>query len=588
MGALVSSPPAASFPTEARVAVAVPGSAGGATDAGAGGGSGDMTRTTRWASLRVHGTAASFVWILPVRAGALVDLASDAWLESLEDATAPRVVPPDATPPCGVAPGVEVEGDTAHAATTAPDSVVVAPNGATLVMVLAMWGFVLPTDVASAVDAAVAGGNDLVALRFTPETSSASDVRTRTVRITEEAPPALAWSLAGLALSGGSASSVDVTAYGIGAARMAWGGPTAGPPLVVDASAVLWLGAGGSTYPAVRRALLQGHPGDWLEETAGHGVLFGSTAVPGGAPVPATVGGYFARAGAYGDATDDAATCSAGVAAVAASTATVSAACASGRLAMVAPVSGCQETVGSGEIAPDVLRCGGIADDLALALSGLSPANAVLTRVQTVIPAGVLGQDAPMQPVAPADRGPVVTAAGYSPACPDGGEPGNPGGGGGGGVTLAPWAGAGSSNVGATTTDPGDPGDPGITDPGLGDDNSGTDSSGDSSSDSCSSDPAPKDSSNDPSSSSEGCSCGDNTGSGSSDSGGGDSCGSGTSSGGEAAGGGCGSGSGSSNCSTSGSRSRRRTPVSRLMLSLALLAAIARRRGSRRDERSLR
>jgi hypothetical protein len=460
-------------------------------------------------------------------------------------------------------------------------------------MVLAMWGFVLPTDVASAVDAAVAGGNELLALRFTPETSSAPDVRTRTVRITEQAPPALSWSLAGLSLTGGSASSVDVTAYGIGAARMAWRGPAAGSPLAVDPSAVLWLGAGGSTYPAVRRSLLQGHPGDWLEETAGYGVLFQSTLVPGGSPVPATAAGYFARAGAYGDATSDATTCSAGVAAVAASTATISAACASGRLAMVAPASGCQEAVGTGEIAPDVLRCGGTADDLALALSGLAPASAVLTRAQTVIPAGVFGQDAPMQPVAPADRGPVVTAAGYSPACADGGNPGNQGGGGG-GVTAGPWAGAGSSNVGATTSgDPGigDPGDPGTGDPSVGSDNSGTDSPGDDSSDSCSSDPTPKDSSADSSSSTEGCSCGDNTGSGggggggeSGDSSGSGSCGSGSSGGGEGGGGGdsCGSGSGS-NCSTSGSRShfRRRAPVSRVMLSLALVAAFVRRRGSR-------
>jgi hypothetical protein len=539
-----------------------------------------MTRTTRWASLRVHGTATAFAWILPARAGAFVDLASDAWLEALEDASAPRVVPPDASPPCGIAPGVEVEGDATHVATTAPDAVVVAPDGATLVMVLAMWGFVLPTDVAPAVDAAVAAGNELVALRFTPAASSASDVRTRTVRITEAAPPALSWSLAGLSLTGGSASNVDVTAYGIGAARMAWGRAGAGSPLAVDPSAILWLASGGSTYPALRSSLLEGHPGDWLEETAGHDVLFQSTPVPGGSPVPATAGGYFVRAGTYGDATGDAAACSAGVAALATSTATVSAACAPGQLAALAPASGCQETVGTGEIAPDVLRCGGISDDLALALSGLAPASAVLTRARSVIPAGVFGQDAPLQPVAPADRGPVVTAAGYSPACADGGPGGGDNGGSGGGVTLGPWAGAGSSNVGATTSDPGDPGS---ADPGTGNDNSGTDQAGDDSSDSCSSDPPPKDSSGDSSSSTEGCSCGDGTGSGggggSGDSSGGDACGSGSSSGGSGGGDSCGSG--SSNCSTGGAHSRRRAPVSRVLLSLALVAAVARRRGSR-------
>jgi hypothetical protein len=415
-------------------------------------------------------------------------------------------------------------------------------------------------------------------------------VRTRTVRITETGPLAFSSSLAGLSLTGGSGSRVDVTAFAIGASRTAWGGTAA-----VDPSAVLWLDAGGSTYPAVRDSLLQGHPGDWLEETAGHDLLFQSASVPGGPPAPATAGGYFLRAGAYGDATSDAATCSASVAAVAASNATVSVACAPGRLAVAVPAGGCQETVGAGEIAPDVLRCGGVADDLALALSGLAPARAYLTRARSVIPAGVFGQDAPLQPVAPADRGPVVTAAGYSPACaegnPDGGS-GGAGGGGGGGVTLAPWSGA-TSNVGATTNDPGDPGS---GDPGLGSDNSSADSSGDDSSDSCSGDPSPQDSSQDSSSSSEGCSCGDGAGSGSGggggggesgDASGGDSCGSGSSSSG---GGGdsCGSGSGSSDCSTSGFHSRRRAPVSRVLLSLALIAAIARRRGTRRSTGSLR
>jgi hypothetical protein len=490
---------------------------------------------------------------------------------------------------------VEVEGHPAHVATAAPDAVAIAPEGATLVMLLATWGFTLTTDVASAVDAAVAAGDELLVLRFTPAVSSTSDVRTRTVRITETGPLAFSSSLSGLSLTGGGASSVDVTAFAIGGSRTEWGETGSTSPLAIDPSTVLWLAAGGSTYPAVRDSLLRGHPGAWLEETAGHGVLFQSASVPGGPPAPATAGGYFLRANAYGDATGDSATCSVSVGAVAASTATVSVACAPGRLAVAAPASPCQETVGTGEIAADVLRCGGVSDDLALALSGLAPASATLTRARSLIPAGVFGQDAPLQPVARADRGPVVTAAGYSPACegnPDGGAAGTSGGGGG-GVTLAPWTGAGTANVGATTNDPGDPG---TGDPGLGNDNTSADSSGDDSSDSCSGDPSPKDSSQDSSSSSEGCSCGDSTGSGSGggggggesgDSSGGDSCGSGSSSGG---GGGdsCGSGSGSSNCSTSGSHSHRRAPVSRVLLSLAMIAAVARRRGTRARRESTR
>src|ERR1700761_3225622 len=83
-GAIVTSPDGASSTTEVRVAVSSTG-----------------TRTSRWASIHVHGAATSFAWVVPVKPNAFVDLASDGWLEALEDATAPRVVPPDAAPPCG-------------------------------------------------------------------------------------------------------------------------------------------------------------------------------------------------------------------------------------------------------------------------------------------------------------------------------------------------------------------------------------------------------------------------------------------------------------------------------------------------------
>ena len=66
-----------------------------------------------------------------MKPNAFVDLTSDAWLESLEDATAPRVVPPDVSPPCG-AGGVEVDGELSHVVTTVPDSVATAADVAAL------------------------------------------------------------------------------------------------------------------------------------------------------------------------------------------------------------------------------------------------------------------------------------------------------------------------------------------------------------------------------------------------------------------------------------------------------------------------
>jgi hypothetical protein len=575
MGAVVTSPPGASSMVEARIAVAIA-----APDAAppADAGEGALTRTTRWASLRVHGQATSLAWIVPVHAGARVDLASDAWLEALDEASAPRVVPPDTSPPCGIAAGVEIEGDRTHPATVAPDAVVVAPDGASVAMALAAWGFVLPRDLAAAVDAAAAAGEAFVAMRFAtlPASAPAADLRTRTVRITEDAPFAVSWSLAGLSLAGGDGSSLALTAHAMGAGPVAWGAPGAATPLQLDPASILWDADGTSTYAAARDALLQAQPARWLEETAGRGILFRATPVPGEPSVPALVGAYFGRAHTYGDAADDPDTCAAHALAVATSASTVAPACAPGALAVVGLGAPCEEVVGAGQIAPDVLRCGGSADDLALALSGLAPGSAYLSRGRSIIPAGVFGQDVPLHPTAGAEHGPVVTAAGYDPPCgaAEGGSSatgaGELGVGAGTGAAGA-IAGAGANSGYSGGTDV--PADPvAVVDPGVGG-ACGGDSSSSESGDSCggdsSSSSSSSSSSDESSSSNDGCG-GNSSGSDSSSN---DSCG---------GSGGSGSSSGSNDCSTGGRRSHGRSPVSRILLSMALIAGLSRRASRRR------
>ncbi|MGH7296029.1 MAG: DUF2330 domain-containing protein, partial [Polyangiaceae bacterium] len=140
MGAIVTRPGGSSSTTQVRLAVSSTG-----------------TRTSRWASIGVHGDGAPFAWVIPVKPDAFVDLASDAWLEALEDATTPRVVPPDSSPPCGPG-GVELEGSLSHLVTTAPDAAGIVPDAATLGVVLAQWGLALPDDLAPLVGQAGAAG----------------------------------------------------------------------------------------------------------------------------------------------------------------------------------------------------------------------------------------------------------------------------------------------------------------------------------------------------------------------------------------------------------------------------------------------
>src|SRR5262245_55221253 len=51
-------------------------------------------QTVLWDQIRYSGAASDFAWVLPVRAGAVIEASSDAWFEALDAATSTRVVPP--------------------------------------------------------------------------------------------------------------------------------------------------------------------------------------------------------------------------------------------------------------------------------------------------------------------------------------------------------------------------------------------------------------------------------------------------------------------------------------------------------------
>lgn len=408
----------------------------------------------RWGSVEVRGTASSVAWLIPARQGAAVDLASDAWLEALEAASAPRVVPPDITPPCGIPGGVEVEGDFTHTVTAAPGTVAVAQERSTLDATLAGFGLSLTSNIAPSVDAVFAAGDAVVALIYT---DVSSDLVTKTVRVVDTSPSSLP-----LALLESATTPVSITAFAFGDGSVAVGEL---PPMSMNASAVVWRSDGTSSYPSVRDGLLAASPGAWLFETGGHELVFDGMPVPGGTTTPALSSSYFFRAASYADATGAPDSCTNDTSVVAQSDATVAAACPGGSLARVGSTA-CQEIVGAGEIDPSTLRCGGIADDLAMALSGLSPGRTWITRVRGSLAPWSSGQDTTLTATTAAGPyGPVVTASGYAEPCSaapgsttgtgttssSGQTSGSSGGGGGGG-----GGGNGNGNEGSGST--GDPG----------------------------------------------------------------------------------------------------------------------------------
>jgi hypothetical protein len=431
LGAVVTSPPGASTAVSVREAV----SASGGT-------------TVRWGSVEIRGTASTVAWLVPARQGAALDLASDAWLEALEAASAPRVVPPDVTPPCGIPGGVEVEGDFTHTVTAAPGTVAVAQDRPSLDAALAGFGLSVTSDLAPSVDAAFSAGSAIVALVYS---DVPTDLITRTVRIVDTSPATFP-----LALLEAGAAPVSITAFAFGNGSVAVGEL---PPLSMNAAAVLWLSDGTSSYPSARDGLLAASPGAWLFETGGHDVVFDGMPVPGGTWTPALTTSYFFRAASYADATDAPDGCTNDANAVAQSNSTVATACPQGSLARIGngPAT-CQEIVGAGEIDPAALRCGGISDDLAMALSGLTPARTWITRVRGSLAAWTTGQDDSLAPATAAGPyGPVVTAAGYAEPCA---------------ATSTSSGGTGTSNPGqagpSSSGGPGSGGTGGSGDPGGG------------------------------------------------------------------------------------------------------------------------
>jgi hypothetical protein len=151
------------------------------------------TQTVLWDQFQYQGEPEDFSWVLPVRPGAYVEVADDAWLAALDAFTSPVVVPPAlscASPSsgsgCGCAsvdaelassgrgvegsdngqPGVQVVRrervgpyDTVVLRSEDPDA---------LTDWLIVNGYSIPDEIRPVIDAYVDEGNDFLALRLAP------------------------------------------------------------------------------------------------------------------------------------------------------------------------------------------------------------------------------------------------------------------------------------------------------------------------------------------------------------------------------------------------------------------------------------
>lgn len=437
--ALLASPPDSAELREAHVAIAH-----------------SPTQSTLWFSATLEGAADDIHIIVPVSPGARVDLSTDAWFEALADSTHTRVLPPQ-TPPevtCEQgrvpAPGDhDLVGDVDHVATVAP----AAPADVMTMSELVVWvqdqGMSLSFDALSLLADLDIQGFLFVRLRFEVDPGTFT---LRTLRVAS--PSASAKVPLVLTSAGASPAVLRVWAFADGRAN-----PAIQSWSTLNPTDVHWSLAGGVPPTNYRDAL--GKMLDvtsWAVDVSSHDSIYRSMPLGSGSSfLPAVVDGYFDRASGYGEALAAPASCISRVAAMEASLAKVGRVCAPGALVEVSGPA-CEEEAQPGEIAAADLRCGGIADDLALAMAGNSPGSLWLTRWTGKLSPWTERHDDSLAVHDGEPRSAVVVSGGWdSSVCDtDAGTAGSTGSGGsGGGGTTPPNT--GGYGGGSTWSPPQDP-----------------------------------------------------------------------------------------------------------------------------------
>lgn len=363
-------------------------------------------RTTLWTSLHLEADAGPIALIIPVPPGASLDTSSDAWFEALEVATAPRVLPPKgvrSTCPDSLSPGqlFHVAGTVDHTSSLPPKEVQVLADGSAVSAWAGSNGLGLSKPMKVALSSMA--GVRFLAVRFEATGQSAT---TRTIRVVmpgAEATLPLALTRASdnkdllvttWLIGPGAGGLVGATAVDVPEGKIAW-----------DAS------KGESSYVAARaEALSAAGPSGAALECAGHDPLSHNLSIADGkASITGVITSLFERASAYGDGAAETDACIAQAAAALASVTPVAASCPRADLGVVDGADTCAEMPG-GYTDPAALRCGDGADDMAVALSGLVPAETWLTRQSMLIASGTGGTTWSLSFAPGAALSPVMTA----------------------------------------------------------------------------------------------------------------------------------------------------------------------------------
>jgi hypothetical protein len=392
------------------------------------------TQTVLWDQIRYTGNPSEFAWVLPVRAGARVELAQDAWLAALEASTQTVIIGPaqncgGGAPTqyengggggCGAGFGSSsstsgfAEGDGGAAASSTPQvqvvsQEVVGPYEAVTVKAsqgeaLGEWlnanGFDVPTALQPTIDAFTTSGFDFIALKLRPGEGVQAMQPVRIV--TPGADPTLPLRM----VAAGVGANVTLELFVLSEGRYH---PQNFPDATIDFSKLAWdPSLSESTYTTLMQQALAANGGtSWLTEFAGPADLstfslgpnpslmfaYSSQCTPAPAscitsPSPAEASDAGDEAATSADATADVGPDVNGDVSVDVGAGDVAAADAPGE-ASGASDAGTSSAPGAVTVCTPAVLC----DDLQVAMTGITTGNLWITRLRADLPASALAAD---------------------------------------------------------------------------------------------------------------------------------------------------------------------------------------------------
>jgi hypothetical protein len=404
------------------------------------------TQTVLWDQVKYAGDPKDFAWVLPIKPGARIELASNAWFEALDAATTTRVVAPtlncvfkdvddgQASSGCGCGPllaGTRTfdavgatdraldEGSAPPPPVTVTHEESVGPYDTVTVHAnvqgaLTGWlkdhGYAIDATVQPIIDAYTKDNFDFIAMRLKPK---AGVKQMKPVRVVSPgATPVLPLRM----VAAGTGANVTMTLFVIGEGR--WE-PANFPNATVDAKDLSWdFQTNASDYAEARKKALATQEGrTWLSVYAKHGSLLSPVVNPVskgrvqygpssavGNPPSTIADSYRLQAVTTGEANNGA--CGDAIPSYAMSAGVVVDVCSHPETGGGGTGGGGgagggkpSATCGSpqiGQIDARVFSCDDL-DDLGVALTGLHPRDVWLTRIEAALPRAALKDDLILQ-----------------------------------------------------------------------------------------------------------------------------------------------------------------------------------------------